>query len=102
MVLKQGESEISKTAEKATKDLTAAVQGALDLIMTGVSLPSLYQAVMISVSGHRAGAEAKKAAADLMALIVHGLKKRGVPNHKMGFNHKGDVVGLDKLSEEQI
>lgn len=99
---KQGEAEIIKVAVKAEKDHAAAVQGALDLIMTGVTLPSIYQAVMAAVSGHRAGAEIRKTAHDLMMLIVTGLKKRGVPNHRMGFRHKGDVNKLDKLKPEEI
>ncbi len=99
---KQGETEIIKVSAKASKDHDVAVQSALDLIMTGVSLPSLYQAIMAAVSGHRAPEDVRETARSLVMLIIQGLKKRGVANHRMGFRHNGDVPALDRLKGEEL
>lgn len=100
--LNYSQIEVSKVAEKATKSLKSAVQGALDLVMSGVTLPSLYAAVMSSCAGSRASDDAQKNADDLMHMVVSGLKSRGVPNHRMGFRHQGDVAALDRLSAEEL
>jgi len=102
-LFKQGQAEIIKVAEKADQSYKQMIQAALDMVQTGVTLPSLYQAVMVACSGRRlAQEEIRKNGEDLMMLIILGLKKRGVPNHRMGFRHRGDPATLDKLSPDDL
>jgi hypothetical protein len=101
-ILKQGEAQIIKLNEKAVKDYSKLVQSAMDLVMAGISLPSLYQAVIGANSGSRATDAEKDGADKIMALIIEGLKDRGVPNHKMGFRHQGRVADLDALGEKEL
>lgn len=101
-VISEGQLQMQKIGAKAEQTFKGTVQSAMDLIAGGVTLPSLYQAVVGATSGGMASDESKKTGDQLMSMIIDGLKKRGIPNHKMGFKHKGDVVALDKLGADDL
>ena len=75
-----------------------AVQAAVDLVASGVTFPSMYEAIYASVSGGTAGVDPVKHADEMGMLILQGLKERGVPNHKLGFRYPADLGAIDKLS----
>jgi hypothetical protein len=89
---KQAEVSGLATAHKANDQF---VQSAINLITHGVTLPSLYEAII-------AGCEDVKQTDDLAKLLINGLKKRGVANYKMGFRHTGDPAALEKLTTEDL
>lgn len=80
-----------------------AIQAAVDLLMSGaIKLPDLYLAVWNSVSGDTSGVNPVDHADALMSVIISGLRKRGVPNHKLGFRFRGDLNEIDSLSEDDL
>jgi hypothetical protein len=79
-----------------------AVDDAVELVMGGITLPSLYQALTAAVSGS-AATEADRAAVDNLALlIIQGVKDRGIPNHRMGFRYQVDIGQIDALSADDL
>lgn len=78
------------------------IQSAIDLVSGGVTLPSLYRAIMATVSGCRAEPAAAEELRTLLRLVVEGLKARGVPNHRMGFRYAADRNEIDSLSVDDI
>jgi hypothetical protein len=78
------------------------IQAAMDMVQTGITLPSLYRAIMATVSGERAGEGAEEEARKVLRLIVEGLKERGVPNHRLGFRYAANKNEIDGLSTEDI
>lgn len=78
------------------------IQAAMDMVQTGITLPSLYRAIMATVSGERAGECAEEEARKVLRLIVEGLKERGVPNHRLGFRYAANKNEIDGLSTEDI
>ena len=99
---KQGEAEMCKVAAKSQKDYDRLVQNGLDLLMHGVTFTSLYQAIFASAGGGSATEAQRKSVDDLALLLLDGLKRRGVQNHRLGFRHRGNVAALDKLSSEEL
>jgi len=93
---KEATSATIETTGAASSAHDQAVQSAIELVQSGVTLPSLYLAVMAAVEGDEAGAR------NLMSLVVTGLKARGVPNHKMGFRYPGELGAIDALSTEDL
>lgn len=89
---KQAEVSALATVHKANDQF---VQSAIDLITHGVTLPSLYEAII-------AGCEDVKQTDDLAKLLISGLKKRGIANYKMGFRHNGDPNALEKLTADDL
>lgn len=88
---------------KAHEAHDKALQSAVDLLMGGgITLTDLYLAVWTSCSGDLSGVDAIDHADDIMSVIISGLKKRGVPNHKMGFHWKGDMDALAKLDADDL
>lgn len=100
--LKQGDFELAKLAASAEERFKAVVQSAMDMVMSGVTVPSLYEAVMAGCEGTRASPEDRENADHLMAMIIEGLKQRGVPNHRMGFRYLHDKRALDALDTQQL
>lgn len=79
------------------------IQSAIDMVMSGVTLPSLYRAVMATVSGCRLDNEKNpEELRTLLRMIVEGLKSRGVPNHRLGFRFAADRNEIDNLSIDDI
>jgi len=79
------------------------IQSAIDMVTSGVTLPSLYRAVMATVSGCRLDNEKNpEELRTLLRLIVEGLKSRGVPNHRLGFRYAADRNEIDQLSTDDI
>lgn len=87
---------------KASQALDMTVQSALDLIGSGIKLPSLAGALYAAVSGSRSGKDACKHTDQLLTLIVQGLKNRGIPNHRLGFHWDADIDAIEDLSVEDI
>lgn len=99
----QGRSEAMKIAGQADKTFDNTVQAAVDMIISGVTLPSLYAAVAASVSGSNGVTEEDRDSADkLMMLIIKAVQERGIPNHRLGFRNRGNVELLDSLSSEDL
>ncbi|MFA6132461.1 MAG: hypothetical protein WC869_00440 [Phycisphaerae bacterium] len=79
------------------------IQSAIDMVMSGVTLPSLYRAVMATVSGCRLDNEKNpEELRALLRMVVEGLKSRGVPNHRLGFRFAADKNEIDQLSIDDI
>lgn len=79
------------------------IQSAIDMVMSGVTLPSLYRAVMATVSGCRLDNEKNpEELRTLLRMIIEGLKSRGVPNHRLGFRFAADRNEIDKLSIDDL
>lgn len=96
------ESGIKRAAVEANDRL---VQSAVNLVTHGITLPSLYDAVLAGASGSNSGVDMADAVGKtdaLMELVISGLKARGIENHKMGFRHNGDPNGLAELSTDQL
>lgn len=79
-----------------------AVDDAVELVMGGITLPSLYQALYGAVSGSRATDDDRKGVDALALLIIRGLKDRGIPNHRMGFRYQVNLGEIDALSAEDL
>jgi hypothetical protein len=78
------------------------IQSAIDMVMSGVTLPSLYRAVMATVSGCREDGKHPEELRTLLRMIIEGLKSRGVPNHRMGFRFAADRNEIDQLSIDDL
>ena len=78
------------------------IQSAVDMVMSGVTLPSLYRAIMATVSGSRAEPSDEGEMRTLMRMVVEGLKARGVPNHRMGFRYAANRNEIDQLSIDDL
>jgi hypothetical protein len=102
VLLKQGEAEIIKIASKAEASYSNLIQTGLDHMMNGITFTSLYQAIYASVGGGGATLADRVKADELALLLLAGLKKRGYPNHKLGFRHRGNIKALDALKPVEI
>lgn len=78
------------------------IQSAIDMVTSGVTLPSLYRAIMATVSGCRAEPANEGELRTLLRLVIEGLKERGVPNHRMGFRYAADRNEIDNLSVDDL
>ena len=78
------------------------VADAVELVLAGITVPSLYETLYQSVAGPKATDDERQYADDLMLQILRGLKEKGVPNHRLGFRYKADVNGLDALGVEDL
>lgn len=104
-ILKEAQIEESGIKRAASEAHDRLVQSAVNLISHGVTLPSLYDAMIAGASGANSDVsleDAVKHADSLMNLVLGGLKTRGIENHKMGFRHNGDPDALSKLSAAQL
>lgn len=99
---KEGALTEHEAHQQAQARMSSMVQAAMDMLMTGITLPSLYEAVLAGVEGTHAMPGEREAADMLMALIITEIKKRGMPNHKMGFRSLGHPADLDKLTAEDL
>lgn len=99
---KQGEAELVKVADKVNSTNEKLVQHALDMLMSGVTFSSLYQAMQAAAGGGKCTEEDREKVDELAIKILEGLKKRRVPNHRLGFSHRGNVSALDKLTPQEI
>ena len=85
-----------------------AVQAALEMVLTGgIKLPDIYMALFAAVSGNRSATEEDRTGArELLDLVIAGLKKRGIPNSRMGFRvgdrSEWNPRDFDKLSAKEI
>lgn len=96
---KAAEAEIYRDAVGSHK---IAVDDAVEMVMSGITLPSLYQALYAAVSGSRASDEERTNVDKLARLIIDGLKERGIPNHRMGFRYKVNLKEIDSLSTDDL
>ncbi len=100
------ENEAKAASVSALSEATDAhdriVQSAVDMVMSGVTLPSLYRAIMATVSGCRAEPGDSAELRTLMRMVIEGLKARGVPNHRMGFRYAADRNAIDSLSIDDL
>jgi hypothetical protein len=99
------EAKIAEVREigDVQKSMDRAVQDAANMIMGGITLPSLYAACYAAVSGTRAATDKdRENVDDIMTLVVSELKKRGIPNHRMGFRYEYDPADIDGLSAEDL
>jgi len=87
------------TASHAKKSFEAVVQSAKDLVTAGITLPSLYEAIIASMPDTP---DRVQTADDILGLIIDKLRKDGVPAHKMGFRHKGRPDLLEKLTTDDL
>ena len=101
--------------EAATEELTAAgklvqteeqmLNVAFDLLTSNITACSLYEAIVAGHSGSQSGirhCDLIKAADETMTKILEYCKKRGVPNHQLGFCHKGDIDALESLTVPEL
>lgn len=92
---------ISATTE-ASDAHDRIIQSAIDMVMSGVTLPSLYRAIMATVSGSHVAPGNEGDLRTLLRLVIEGLKSRGVPNHRMGFRYAADRNAIDGLSTDDL
>lgn len=102
LILNQGQGEELKVAGQAETTFNKTVQAAVDLLIGGITLPSLYTAVAAAFGGNMATDEQRADADKLMSLVINAVKERGVPNHRLGFRHRGNVELLDSLSSSDL
>ncbi len=104
-ILKEAEIEELGIKRAAFDAHDRMVQSAMNLVSSGVTLPSLYDAMIAGSSGANSDVsmdDAVKQADALMSLVIAGLKARGLENHKMGFRHNGDPTALSKLDAKAL
>lgn len=104
-LLNAGKRKIAMSMNNAAGHHKQLIQSAIDLVIHGITLPSLYEAVIAGVSGSRAEMSKDQEirhADQVMSLVIQGLKDRGIPNHKMGFRDRGDINALDKLTTKDL
>lgn len=94
---KQAFTDMAQIRKYASDRKTEAVQAAMDMIGSHITLPSLYEAVTSAVEGSEAREGAHEDADALMLAIIQGLKARGVANHVMGFRYQGDQDEIEQL-----
>jgi hypothetical protein len=97
-----GRSAILEIEGHANMAHDLAVENALQLLRSGVTLVDLYAALRAAVSGTRAGPDAMKQTDQLALILIDGIKDRGMPNSRLGFRYTGDVNVVDELSSEDI
>jgi hypothetical protein len=91
-----------KCAQEASRSHAEMAQAACDMIHGGVTLPSLYEAIVAATSGSTCTEEELKAADTITLMVIDELKKRGVENYKMGFRDHGDPDALKALTPEKL
>lgn len=104
-VQKEAQIEATKVVSQAFSTHKQAIQSAVDLIAHGISLSSLYDAIIAGLSGSNSGVDFEDAVDktdEVMLLIIHGLKERGIPNHRFGFRYAGDPDEFDRLPPEKL
>lgn len=99
---KEAASQVMAVYHDATGSHKEMIDAACDMVQAGITLPSLYQAVSAAVSGSDCTDGERQKSDAIMLMVVKGLKERGVPNHKMGFRHPGDVNAINALSPEDL
>jgi hypothetical protein len=78
------------------------IASAINLVMSGVTLPSLYTAVCAAVNGPMAGDEDRHVARLIMKLVIEGLRERKFPVHKMGFKNTVGANAMEELTNEDL
>lgn len=101
-LVQEGNQFEAKIASEAVDHHKYMIQSAVDLISSGITLPSLYEAMRAAVSGSTVSQEEKDAVDDTMRLLLSGLKDRGVHNYQMGFRDQGDPDALNALSNDEL
>ncbi len=96
---KEAKLEIYRDAVGSHK---RAVDDAAELVMGGITLPSLYQAMAAAVSGSAASDAERETVDSLALMIIQELKDRGIPNHRMGFRYKVNLAEIDNLSADDL
>lgn len=101
-LVREGQQHESKIAEAAVSHEKNIVQGAMDMVYNGVTLPSIYEALAAAVSGSTVPEEEMEAASTITRMIIEGLKTRGVRNYQMGFRDHGDPEAMEAMSTEDL
>lgn len=101
-MFREGEQWAAKIAGSAVDNEKTIVQSAMDMVHSGVTLPSIYEALAAAVSGSTVPEEEMENAALITRMIIEGLKARGVENYKMGFRDHGDPEAMAKMTTEQL
>jgi|GEM_PF-4861352 len=91
-----------KCAADAANYHKQMIQSAADLIYSGVTLPSLYEAIYAGVSGTTCTDADRDNADDIARMVISELKKRGVENYRMGFRDHGDPDAIEAMTEDQL
>lgn len=79
-----------------------AVECAVELVMGGITFPSLYEAMYMTVSGSGATDDDRKNINTIALAILKGLQARGIPNFRLGFRRTVSVPDIEALSPEAI
>lgn len=98
----EGQQWEMKIGEEAVSHEKQLIQGAMDMIYNGMTLPSLYEALAAAVSGSTVPQEEAEAADTITRMVIEGLKARGVENYRMGFRDHYDPEGMAKMTTEQL
>ena len=101
-MINEGEQWKAKIAGIAVGNEKTIVQGAMDMVHNGVTLPSIYEALAAAVSGSTVPEEEMEAADTITRMIIEGLKARGVENYKMGFRDHGDPEAMAKMTTDEL
>lgn len=97
----------AKAAEVETQGVARQVfnrmiSDAVEMIMTGVTLPSMWMAITGAVEGSRASDKDRMRSEAVLRLLIEGLKERHVPNYRLGFRWHGDVDALNELDTDDL
>ena len=98
----EGDMQEMKIAQDAAQHHKQLVQSAVDLVTTGITLPSLYDAIVAAVSGSTCTEEEKETSENILRMIISALKEKGIPNYRMGFRDHGDPEALDSMTEDDL
>lgn len=101
-LVREGQQWMSKIASDSVNYEKTIVQSAMDMVHNGITLPSLYEALVAAVSGSTVPENERDAADNVTMMVIDGLKKRGVENYQMGFRDHGDPEAMAKLTAEQL
>lgn len=101
-VFREGEQWAAKIAGSAVDNEKTIIQSAMDMVYSGVTLPSIYESLAAAVSGSTVPEEEMENAKLITRMIIDGLKARGVENYRMGFRDQGDPEAMAKMTTEQL
>lgn len=102
LVLKQAGMDTMAAVTEANHAADQAINAAVALVQTGVTLPSLYTAVCAAVNGPMAGMDDREAARKIMKLVIEGLRERQVPVMRMGFARTVGYNEMEKLTSDDL
>lgn len=101
-MFREGEQWAAKIAGSAVDNEKTIIQSAMDMVYSGVTLPSIYESLAAAVSGSTVPEEEMENAKLITRMIIGGLKARGVENYRMGFRDQGDPEAMAKMTTEQL